>query len=103
VDEIQDEDLMRKQYRHWRIRIFYGMYIGYVFYYISRKSLTFAMPTLMTDLGFTKSDMGILASLMSITYGLSKFLSGVLAIGPIPGTSCPLDSSLPALPISSSV
>jgi len=79
VDEIQDEELMRKQYRHWRIRIFYGMYIGYVFYYISRKSLTFAMPTLMTDLGFTKSDMGILASLMSITYGLSKFLSGVLA------------------------
>ncbi len=79
VEEIQDEELVRKQYRHWRMRIFYGMYIGYVFYYISRKSLTFAMPTLMADLGFTKSDIGILASLMAISYGLSKFLSGVLS------------------------
>ncbi len=33
----------------------------------------------MHDLGFEKSDMGILASIMAITYGLSKFLSGVLA------------------------
>ncbi len=79
IEEIQDENAVRKQYRHWRIRIFYGMYIGYVFYYVSRKSLTFAMPTLMQDLGFAKSDMGILASLMAITYGLSKFLSGVMA------------------------
>src|SRR5579885_2193719 len=78
-EEIQDEAVIRQQYRHWRLRIFYGMYIGYVFYYISRKSLTFAMPALMTDLGFSKSDMGILASLMALTYGLSKFLSGVLS------------------------
>lgn len=79
VEEIQDEEVVRKKYKHWRLRIFYGMYIGYVFYYVSRKSLTFAMPTLMADLGFSKSDMGILASLMAITYGLSKFLSGVLS------------------------
>ncbi len=79
AEEIQDESTIQNTYKYWRFRIFYGMYIGYVFYYFTRKSFTFAMPSLMQDLGFEKSDMGILASIMAITYGLSKFLSGVLA------------------------
>jgi MFS transporter, OPA family, sugar phosphate sensor protein UhpC len=79
IPEIEDEPSIKKTYGYWRWRIFYGMYIGYVFYYFTRKSFTFAMPSIMHDLGFEKSDMGILASIMAITYGLSKFLSGVLA------------------------
>ncbi|MCI0382741.1 MAG: MFS transporter family glucose-6-phosphate receptor UhpC [Chlamydiae bacterium] len=77
--EIEDENLIKKNYKYWRIRIFCGMYIGYVFYYFTRKSFTFAMPSLMRDLGFDKSDLGILASVLSLTIGMSKFLSGVLA------------------------
>lgn len=77
--EIENEDLIKKNYKYWRFRIFYGMYIGYVFYYFTRKSFTFAMPSMMTDLGFDKADLGILASVMAVTYGISKFLSGVLS------------------------
>ncbi len=79
IPPIEDENAVKENYKYWRMRIFFGMYIGYVFYYFTRKSFTFAMPSLMQDLGFEKSDMGILASIMAITYGLSKFLSGVLA------------------------
>lgn len=79
LPEIQDQELVKKNYKYWRFRVFYGMFVGYVFYYFSRKSLTFAMPALMTDLGFTKADLGILASVLSLSYGLSKFISGVLA------------------------
>lgn len=79
LPEIQDEEVVKKQYKYWRMRIFYGMYVGYIFYYLSRKSFTFAMPALMQDLGLQISDLGILSSIMAITYGLSKFLSGVLA------------------------
>ena len=77
--EIKDEEVVKKHYRYWRFRIFYGMYVGYIFYYFTRKSFTFAMPALMHDLGFDKSQLGILASILSITYGLSKFLSGIMA------------------------
>lgn len=77
--EIADKEKVESSYKYWRWRIFYGMYIGYVFYYFSRKSFTFAMPSLMADLGFDKSDLGILASVLSISYGASKFLSGVLS------------------------
>ena len=79
IDEIQDQEVVKKQYRYWRIRIFYAMYIGYVFYYFTRKSFTFAMPYLISDLGFTKSDLGILGSVLYITYGISKFVSGILS------------------------
>ncbi|TXI40422.1 MAG: MFS transporter [Nitrosomonas sp.] len=60
------------------MRIFYSMFLGYAFYYFTRKSFTFAMPALMADLDFDKSQLGFLATVLSLTYGLSKFLSGIL-------------------------
>lgn len=79
TEEIQDKKVVKQHYKYWRWRTFYGMYIGYIFYYFSRKSFTFAMPSLINDLGFSKGELGILASILSITYGASKFLSGVLS------------------------
>ncbi len=37
------------------------------------------MPGLIADLGYDKAELGILASVLSITYGVSKFASGILA------------------------
>jgi OPA family sugar phosphate sensor protein UhpC-like MFS transporter len=54
------------------------MFIGYAFYYFTRKSFIFAMPGLIQDLGFDKTQLGILGSILSITYGISKFASGVV-------------------------
>ena len=79
VPEIEDVAVVKKQYKYWRWRIFYGMYTGYIFYYFTRKSFTFAMPALMRELGFSKGDLGFLVSVLSITYGFSKFLSGIIA------------------------
>lgn len=76
--EIEDPQEVKSRYKYWRWRIFYGMYIGYFFYYFTRKSFTFAMPALMQDLGLQISDLGILSSILAITYGASKFLSGVM-------------------------
>lgn len=78
LPEIKDKEQMRKDYKYWRIRILYSMFIGYAFYYFTRKSFTFAMPGLIQDLGFDKSQLGILGSILSITYGISKFASGVI-------------------------
>ena len=78
IPEIKDQELIKSEYKYWRIRILYSMFIGYAFYYFTRKSFTFAMPGLIADLGFDKTQLGILGSVLSITYGLSKFASGVL-------------------------
>lgn len=79
IKEIEDPAVIKKEYRYWRMRIFYSMFIGYIFYYFTRKSFTFAMPALMQDLGYDKAQLGILASILYITYGLSKFASGVMS------------------------
>ncbi len=79
AEAIRDDAVVKKEYRYWRIRIFYAMFIGYVFYYFTRKSFTFAMPALMHDLGFDKAQLGFLGSILYITYGISKFASGVMS------------------------
>lgn len=78
IPEIQDPELVRTQYRYWRIRILYSMFIGYAFYYFTRRSLPVAIPSLITDLGFDKEQLGFLGSVIAITYGISKFVSGMI-------------------------
>ncbi len=77
--EITDPVVVAKAYKEWRVRIFASILLGYAFYYFTRKSFTFAMPALMQDLGFDKGQLGFLATVLSLTIGLSKFLSGILA------------------------
>lgn len=76
-EAIKNEESIKKQYKYWRLRTFYGMYIGYAFYYFTRKSFTFAMPSMLED-GFTLSELGMLGTVLAIIYGVSKFVSGVM-------------------------
>src|SRR5205823_4319312 len=79
IEEIQDQEQVKENYHYWRIRIFYSMFIGYAFYYFTRKSFTFVVPALIHDMGFDKSQIGFLGTILSLAYGLSKFASGILA------------------------
>lgn len=76
---IEDQAKIESSYKYWRFRIFYSMYLGYAFFYFTRKSYTFAMPMMMVELGLSKTSLGILGSVLYFTYGISKFVSGVLS------------------------
>jgi OPA family sugar phosphate sensor protein UhpC-like MFS transporter len=77
IPEIEDPQLIQKTYKYWRLRTFYAMYIGYALYYFTRKSFTFAMPSLHLELGLSKLELGLLGSILSLSYGASKFISGI--------------------------
>lgn len=79
VQEIEDKQVVDKDYKYWRMRILYSMFIGYAFYYFTRKSFIFAMPDIMLELGFDKGQLGLLGSIFAITYGISKFVSGMMS------------------------
>lgn len=79
VAELSDPEEIKKKYKYWRIRTFYGMYVGYFAYYLTRKSFTFAMPALIADLGFTKTQLGFLSSVLALSYGASKFVTGIIS------------------------
>ncbi|NGX31525.1 MAG: Membrane sensor protein UhpC, partial [Chlamydiae bacterium] len=76
---IKDEALVARKYRYWRLRIFYSMYIGYALYYFTRKSYPVVMALLSTELGFTEAQLGIVGSTLYLSYGVSKFFSGVMS------------------------
>jgi MFS transporter, OPA family, glycerol-3-phosphate transporter len=63
-------------YSRLRRQVFLGIFIGYAGYYLVRKNFSLAMPFLIEEQGFSKADMGIAMSAVSIAYGLSKFLMG---------------------------
>ncbi len=75
----KSQEEIQKDYRFWRFRICYSIFFGYAIFYFTRKSFTFAMPYMMQDLGYTKAELGLLASILYISYGISKFVSGVMS------------------------
>lgn len=77
-EEIQDASVVKTKYKYWRFRTLYAMYIGYVFYYFTRKSFTFAIPALKEHFNLSMVQLGCLGSILSIAYGISKFVSGVM-------------------------
>jgi len=79
AEEIKDSEKVNSLYHYWRIRILYSMFIGYALYYFTRKSFTFAMPGIEANLHYDKSQLGLLASIWAITYGISKFASGIIS------------------------
>jgi MFS transporter, OPA family, glycerol-3-phosphate transporter len=64
------------EYKRYRTQILTTIFVGYAAYYLVRVNINVAKPYLINDLGFTKGDVGLLASALTIAYGLSKFLMG---------------------------
>lgn len=70
---------INRTYRYWRIHLMIAMYIGYAGFYLTRKSFNFAVPEMINNLGIDKNDIGMMATLFYITYGVSKFFSGIFS------------------------
>jgi len=73
-----DKEELARLYRYWRIRAFYAVFFGYAFFYVCRSNLSVALPRLITDLGYTKTQVGIIGSTFYATYSIAKFVNGVL-------------------------
>jgi OPA family glycerol-3-phosphate transporter-like MFS transporter len=67
-----------RTYKRLRWQVFMGIFLGYAGYYLVRKNFSLAMPDLM-ERGFSKTDLGFALSGVSIAYGLSKFLMGMVS------------------------
>lgn len=68
-----------KAFKYWQTRTIIATMIGYAVFYFVRKNFSFAIPGLTAEYGITKTSFGIILTLVTIVYGLSRFLNGVLA------------------------
>ncbi|CAM4164128.1 MFS transporter family glucose-6-phosphate receptor UhpC [Serratia silvae] len=67
------------RYRYWRPRLMFSMIVGYGAFYLTRKSVSYAMPVMQLELGLDKGDIGLLGTLFYLAYGSSKFVSGIVS------------------------
>ncbi len=78
IEKIQDPKRVKTDYRYWRLRILYASFIGYAIYYFTRGTLALSMPELKR-LGYDEVHLGWMISAFQVAYGISKFVSGILA------------------------
>lgn len=68
-----------KKYNYWQWRTLITLMIAYMLYYFLRKNLSAVMPAMQTELGITKTSLGLFLTLNGIIYGLSRFVNGFIA------------------------
>jgi OPA family glycerol-3-phosphate transporter-like MFS transporter len=65
------------EYRRYRRQVFAGIFAGYAAYYLVRNNLALAIPDILRDHPeYSKAQLGLALTGLSIAYGLSKFLMG---------------------------
>ncbi|KGA23132.1 transcriptional regulator [Pectobacterium brasiliense] len=76
---LTDPQVIDETYRYWRRHILISLYLGYALFYFTRKSFNSAVPEILASGILQRTDIGMLATLFYITYGLSKFFSGIVS------------------------
>jgi len=65
------------EYRRQRRRVFIGIFAGYAAYYLVRNNLALAIPDILREHPeYSKAQLGLALTTLSVAYGLSKFLMG---------------------------
>src|SRR5574344_809049 len=75
----ENEEQIQKRYTHWRIRMFYSCFIGYTVFYLCKKNIAVALPGLSSTFHYSNTELGLLGSSLYLTYGIGKFVNGVIA------------------------
>ncbi len=61
----------------WRARIFVLTWMTYAAYYLTRKNYPVALPEMMKEFGWEKSDVGIVVTAYLVTYAAGQFINGM--------------------------
>jgi OPA family sugar phosphate sensor protein UhpC-like MFS transporter len=79
IKPIQDSAQIDELYKYWRTRVFYSIYFGYVFFYLTRRSFASISNEIHLELGISFKMIGLCSTTFYICYGISKFISGMLS------------------------
>lgn len=81
VDRTETASMMAQPtvFYRWRLATYLSMFFGWSTYMLVRKTLPSSMQSLIQHQGFTKDDIGLVASSFALSYGGSKFVSSLLS------------------------
>ena len=67
-----------REYRKLRLQVFIGIFVGYAGYYFIRNNFSLVIPKLIEE-GYTKGQLGVAMSAVTISYGISKFVMATVS------------------------
>ncbi|WP_281645851.1 MFS transporter [Parendozoicomonas sp. Alg238-R29] len=67
-----------KVYARLRLQVLFSVFFCYSAYYLVRKDFVLVMPDLVSE-GWSKSELGTVMAVMTVSYGLSNFVMGFVA------------------------
>ncbi|PIU20643.1 MAG: glycerol-3-phosphate transporter [Elusimicrobia bacterium CG08_land_8_20_14_0_20_59_10] len=70
------KEKIESTYTRMRWKMMLSVFAGYAFFYFVRNTFSLAKPYLIKDYGMSKGDVGLIATALAISYGLSKFIMG---------------------------
>ncbi len=75
---LTDRAEIDRSYQRWRIRMLWGSLVAYGLFYFTRKNISVAQPLLTKELGYSNTRLGILGSVLYVTYALGKAGFGLI-------------------------
>ena len=69
---------LETSYHYWRKRVFTTLWITYGAFYLCRVNLSIALPGIMKEFGYSKTDVGLIGSVFFIIYAIGQFVNGQL-------------------------
>lgn len=73
------ETNVTKKYNVWQWRTLIILIVGYALFYFVRKNFSIAMPALESELGITKTKLGLFLTINGVIYGVSRLVNGILS------------------------
>jgi len=72
------KDDILSAWRSWQVRTFITIWITYGSFYLCRANMSFALPGLSAEFGYSKTALGLLGTALFIMYSLGQFINGQL-------------------------
>lgn len=72
------EKMLLESNKTWKIRIFIFAWIGYALFYLCRANFSLAIPQIIEEFGFTKTELGAVGSALFAMYAIGQFVNGQL-------------------------
>ncbi len=69
---------MTDQINHWQKKMFWMMWVTYASFYLLRVNLSVAMPAMMQEFSWSRTDMGVILSSLFFMYAAGQFINGQL-------------------------
>lgn len=69
---------LEESFHYWRKRVFATLWITYGAFYLCRVNLSIALPGIMKEFGYSKTDVGLIGSILFVTYAIGQFINGQL-------------------------